>query len=140
MYFNKLIICGRVSSAPTIRESKSTKNNFVTLRVGVKRASKRKTAEGKYDNFTLYAYGEVGNSLLEKVKEGNYIIVMGTVGGTAYKRKTGEDLGVNLTVLVQRWEFDPTVQMEQEAMRALKNGDETMSEEYEEDVNEETLF
>lgn len=139
MYFNKLIICGRVSSAPAIRENKSGKN-FVTLRVGVKRVSQRKTAEGKYDNFTLYAYGEIGNSFLEKVKEGDYIVVLGTVGATAYKRASNGEAGVNLNVLVQKWEFDPTVQMEQEAMRALKNGDETMSEEYEEEVNEETLF
>lgn len=139
MYFNKLIICGRVSMAPAIRESKSGKN-FVTLRMGVKRVSQRKAAEGKYDNFTLYAYGEIGNSFLEKVKEGDYICVLGTVGASGYKRKNSDDPGVNLTVLVQKWEFDPTVQMEQEATRALKNGDETMSEEYEEDVNEETLF
>lgn len=140
MYYNKLIICGRVSSAPTIRESKSTKNNFVTLRVGVKRASKRKKAEGTYDNFTLYAYGEVGNSLLEKVKEGNYILVTGTVGATAYKRKGSDDLGVNLTLLVQKWEFDPTIQMENEAMKELYSGTENMPEDYEEDVNEETLI
>lgn len=139
MYFNKLIICGRVSSAPAIRESRNGKN-FVTLRMGVKRVSQRKAAEGKYDNFTLYAYGEIGNSFLEKVKEGDYICVLGTVGATAYKKKDTGDAGVNLTVLVQKWEFDPTVQMEQEATRALKNGDETMSEEYEEEVNEETLF
>lgn len=139
MYFNKLIICGRVSSAPAIRENKSGKN-FVTLRVGVKRVAQRKAAEGKYDNFTLYAYGEIGNSFLEKVKEGDYIVVLGTVGATAYKKNGTGDAGVNLNVLVQRWEFDPTVQMEQEAMRALKNGDEKMSEEYEEEVNEETLF
>ncbi len=139
MYYNKVIICGRVSIAPVIRENKMG-GNFVTLRVGVKRVSKRKNSEGKYDNFTLYAYGEVGNSFLEKVKEGDYICVLGTVGATVYKRKDGGEPGVNLTVLVQKWEFDPTVQMEQEAMRALKNGDETMSEDYEEDVNEETLF
>ncbi len=86
MYFNKLIICGRVSMAPAIRESRTGKN-FVTLRMGVKRVSQRKNAEGKYDNFTLYAYGEVGNSFLEKVKEGDYICVLGTVGATVYKRK-----------------------------------------------------
>ena len=78
--------------------------------------------------------------VLEKVKEGDYICVLGTVGATVFKRKDGGDPGVNLTVLVQKWEFDPTVQMEQEATRALKNGDETMSEDYEEEVNEETLF
>lgn len=139
MYFNKLIICGRVSSAPAIRESKTGKN-FVTLRMGVKRVSMRKASEGKYDNFILYAYGEIGNSFLEKVKEGDYICVLGTVGATGYKRKDSGEPGVNLTVLVQKWEFDPTVQMEQEATRAMKNGDQTMSEEYEEEVNEETLF
>lgn len=138
MYYNKLIICGRVSVAPYIRESKT--GNFVSLRMGVKRTSKRKAAEGKYDNFILYAYGEIGNSLLEKVKEGNYIIVTGTVGGTAYKKKNSDEPAVNLTVLVQKWEFDPTIQMEDEAMKELYSGTENVPEDYEEDVNEETLI
>ena len=139
MYYNKLIICGRVSLSPEIKESRTGKN-FVTLRMGVKRVAKRKESEGKYDNFILYAYGEIGNSLLEKVKKDDYICVLGTVGGTAYKRKDSGDPGVNLTVLVQKWEFDPTIAMEKEAMRELNSGNERVPDEYEEEVNEETLL
>ena len=138
MYYNKVIICGRVSGAPVIRENR-TGGNFVSLRVGVKRVSRRKNSEGKYDNFTLYAYGEVGNSLLEKVREGDYIVVTGTVGATAYKKKDTDEAGVNLTLLVQKWEFDPTIAMEKEALAELKSGNEQNAG-FEEDVNEETLF
>ena len=68
MYYNKLIICGRVLTDPSIGESKTGKN-YVTLRVGVKRNTRRKTSEAKYDNFTLFAYGDAGNTMLEKVKK-----------------------------------------------------------------------
>ena len=138
MFYNKVILCGRVSGNPAIRESRTGKN-FVVLRLSVKRLSKRKTIEGRYDNFDLYAYGEIGNSLLEKVKEGDYIVAMGAVGARTYKKKDTEEAGVNMTVLMQKWEFDPTVAMEKEAMSAIRSGSEN-PDDFEEDVNEETLF
>ena len=42
-----------------------------------------------------------------------------------------------MSVVVQKWEFDPTYKMEQEAVAEMSNGNETT---FEEDDNEEILF
>lgn len=129
MYFNRAIECGRVGSEPTIRTSRSGKN-FVTLRLGVKRGAKK-----EFDNFNLSAYGEIGNQLLESAHVGDYICVCGPVSASAFNSADGK-AGVNLMMLVTKWEPDPATKFVKEAEKEITEG--TAAEE--EMDNDEILF
>lgn len=130
MYYNRTVLCGRVPDDPVIRTSKSGKN-FVTLRLGVKHGN----SKTEYDNFNLTAYGEMGNSILEKVHGGDFICVSGPVSGSAYTSAKGKS-GVNLQVIVLKWEMDPTTVMTREMEREAHEGTAAA----EEEINEEFLF
>lgn len=132
MYFNRLIICGKVIKAPSVLTSKNGRN-FVGTRVMVRRGVKK---NGAHDYFNLNAFGEVGNSMLEKVKVDDFICVSGMVSASAFISSDGKAMP-NMSVIVSKWEMDPTGTYMREAEAAYANGGEDVEAE---EVNEEILF
>lgn len=132
MYFNRLIVCGKVIKAPSVLTSKNGRN-FVGTRIRVRRGVKK---NGAYDYFNLNAFGEVGNTMLEKVKVDDFICATGMVSATAFISGDGKAMPT-MSVIVAKWEPDPTGVYMREAEAAYANGGEDVEME---DVNEEVLF
>lgn len=136
MYYNRIVLCGRVFDDPVIRTSKKGQN-FVSFRLTVKRGTKDKG----YDNFIVNAFGSIGNEILEKVKGNDYICVSGPMNAGAYigkdpKGETNKPMP-NLMVVAMEWAFDPTQKMLERANETMMNGGDAVEEE---DMNAETLF
>lgn len=131
MYYNRIILCGKVLLEPTIRTGKNGKN-FVASRIGFKKGTNKNV---QYTNFNLAAYGESGNELLEKVKVGDFICVIGTLSASGYK-SAKEETGVNLNVMVTKWQMEPATEMAKQAEKEMLEGGPAT----EESANEEFLF
>lgn len=126
LYFNRVILRGRVSMDPVIRENKESGKHFVACRLGVRRGT---YANAPFDNFDLRASGKVGDSMLAEVHEGDYIIVRGPVSATAFI-KDGK-AAPNIQVTVFNWEMEQMSGIMKEVEEELAKG--TTAEEFEND-------